>query len=425
VLKRIAAATAWAAVAVFASRPLQADSEAPCTRVNRANVVLCALRASLPVRAEQQTVEALDGRRRTVGALFGANPVVTLTGGKHTLGSEQGYTWFASLSQELEIAGQVGARRGDVDAQLDAQRGRVTFTEREVSVAAWTAYFDYLAAQEKQRLAERLGVLARALATTARARSEKGLIAPVESDVAEAAAAKLTQARLQSERNAARADAMLRVLMGIDPSGKALMVEGELEPLLVSSSARAKAATAPADRPEVRIADAERRALELRASAARRSQVPNPSVSVFAQNDSFEGKVLGLGLALPLPIPGWSRTFAGEVAENEALARRADTETEREKREARFEVITALQAYDSRLREVEVFPADQILRADQSLQALAEEVQTGRLAVRDAIIAQQALIDLLHAQIEARRGLCLASVALLRALGMPLERGTS
>ncbi len=416
-------ATAWAAAAVLASSPVKGELDALCTRIHRVNVVQCALRASLQVRAEQQSVEALQGRRSTASALFSSNPVVSVTGGRHTVDADQGFTWFASLSQELEIAGQVGARRGAVDAQLDAQRGRVTLSERDVTVTAWSAYFEALAAQEELRLSERLGTLAAALATTARARSDKGLLPPVESDVAEATATRLTQLRLSSERRVARANAVLASMMGADPTGTVLSVDGDLVPLSLADSARTKAPTAPVDRPEVQIADAERRALELRAETFRRSRVPNPSVSVFAQNDPFEGRVLGLGLALPLPIPGWSRTFSGEVAETDALARRAAIEAERAKREVRLEVVTALQAYESRQREVEAFTVDQIRRADQSLQALSEEVQAGRLAVRDAIITQQALIELLQSHLEARRALCLASVELLRALGMPLERG--
>jgi outer membrane protein, heavy metal efflux system len=424
VRKAFWAATAWAAVAVAASSPVEAESETPCTRVTRANVVQCALRASLQVRAEQQSVEALQGRRVTASALFNSNPVVSLTGGKHSVSGDQGYTWFASLSQELEVAGQVGTRRGAVDAQLDAQRSRVTLSERDVTVAAWTAYFEVIATQEELRLSERLGTLARALATTARARSEKGLIAPVESDVAEASATRLNQMRLASERRAGRANAVLAWMMGADPTASIPSVDGELTPLPFSNSARAKAPTAPADRPEVQVADAERRALELRASTFRRSRVPNPSVSVFAQNDPFEGRIIGLGLAFPLPIPGWSRTFGGEVAESDALARRAAIEAERARRDVRLEVVTALQAYESRSREVETFSVEQIRSADKSLQALGEEVQAGRLGVRDAIITQQALIDLLHSHLEARKALCLASVEILRALGIPLERGT-
>ena len=56
--------------------------------------------------------------------------------------------------------------------------------------------------------------------------------------------------------------------------------------------------------------------------------------------------------------------------------------------------------------------------------ALAQEIEAGRLTVRDAVVAQQALIELLSASVAARRALCIASVDLAKALGVSLEGGT-
>jgi cobalt-zinc-cadmium efflux system outer membrane protein len=386
--------------------------------------VQCALRADFHVRADQQSVQALEGRRINASALFSSNPVVNLTGAAHTLGADRGYAWSASVSQELEIAGQVGTRRGAVNAELDAQRARVRLAERDVAVAAWIAYFETIAAREELRLSQTLGTLARGLQTTARARSEKGLIAPIESDVAEAAATKLNQALFASERRIAHARAALASIIGADPSGIGPIVEGELEPLPIEAGAKEKVPFAPADRPEVYIADAERKAIELRAETFQRSRIPNPSVSVFAQNDPFEGRVIGLGLAFPLPIPGWSHTYRGEATETSALARRAAIDAERTKRQVRLEIVTALQEYESRRHEVEAFSSEQIDSAEQSLQAIGDEVQSGRLAVRDAIVTQQALVELLRSHLEARHAICLASIELLRAIGAPLDKGT-
>jgi cobalt-zinc-cadmium efflux system outer membrane protein len=179
------------------------------------------------------------------------------------------------------------------------------------------------------------------------------------------------------------------------------------------------------DRPETQALDAERRAMQLRASAFRRSRVPNPTLSVFAQNDGFNERVLGLGVSLPIPIPGnVGRTYDGEVAEAEALAQRATAEREQVRREMRAKLAIAASAFESRRLEVAAFSAELRANAETSLNALGQEVATGRLSVRDAVIAQQALIDLLQNYVAARRAWCLASVELARAAGTPLERGT-
>jgi cobalt-zinc-cadmium efflux system outer membrane protein len=43
------------------------------------------------------------------------------------------------------------------------------------------------------------------------------------------------------------------------------------------------------------------------------------------------------------------------------------------------------------------------------------------LAVRDAVLAQQTLIELLQANVAAKRALCIASVELARAVGLRLD----
>jgi cobalt-zinc-cadmium efflux system outer membrane protein len=165
--------------------------------------------------------------------------------------------------------------------------------------------------------------------------------------------------------------------------------------------------------------------MELRASAFRRSRVPNPTISAFAENDGFNEHVFGLGLSLPIPIPGnVGRTYAGEVAEAEALARRAATEREQTRREIRVGLAVAAYAFQSRRLEVEAFSHELLANAETSLLALGQEVAAGRLTVRDAVIAQLPLIELLQNYITARRAWCVASVDLARAAGVPLERGT-
>jgi hypothetical protein len=62
-------------------------------------------------------------------------------------------------------------------------------------------------------------------------------------------------------------------------------------------------------------------------------------------------------------------------------------------------------------------------RADPALGDSGREIEAGRLSVRDALPHQQALIELLQGHLEELEAWCLASVALARALDLPLERG--
>jgi cobalt-zinc-cadmium efflux system outer membrane protein len=404
--------------AIAATYGSTAHSADCASDVTRDTVAPCAVRASPAVRGEQQVEQALDARRTAVSPLLPSNPILSVSAARRVGAGTEAYNWYAALSQEIEIAGQRGARRRAAETELAAQGQRVTVTQRDVAAGAYVAYFEALAAEEEKRLAARLEAIAGHVAKVARAMADKGLLAPVDADVADAAALRATQARLAAERSAHLQRVTLATFLGVSPASPP-NVRGDLVPLREASAAVTLEA-----RPEVQTSLLESRAMQERADAFRRARIPNISLSIFAQNDGFNERVLGVGLMLPIPLPyPVGRTYAGEIAESEALGRRATTDADRARREIGLAFAVAQQAYASRKTEVAAFTPERLQRADQGLASIAREIESGRLVVRDAVIAQQALIDLLRAHVEARRALCLASVDLARAAGVPLERG--
>ena len=427
-LQEILAAGLVATALTSISSTAVAEEGALCSsRVTRANVVQCALAASLTVSAERHELEATEARKVEVSSLLPSNPVLSLSAGRRTTPSSDATNWYAALGQEIEIAGQRGARRDAAQAAVDAQSKRVLLSRRDTAALAWMSFFDAVAAREEQRLADRLTAATEAVSTVAHARADKGLIAPVDADLADATTLRVLQVKLSADRRAAQGQAALASMLGLDPTKASFAVEGELVPVAgVDDALASYASKAVAERPEVLVFDAERRAHELRADAFRRTRIPNPTLSIFAQNDGFNELVLGAGVAFPIPLPGnVGRTYIGEIATAEALARRAGTDRARVEREIRLEVTTAAQAFQSRAKEVQAFSQERVARAETSLLALGQEVEAGRLAVRDAVVAQQSFIELLRANVEARRAWCLASVDLARALGLPLEGRSS
>jgi len=136
--------------------------------------------------------------------------------------------------------------------------------------------------------------------------------------------------------------------------------------------------------------------------------------------------MIGFGLALPIVFPQpVGRTYEGEILESEALSHKLMTDAEDKKRTARREIATARQAYDASMQARNLYSPERIARAQKSLESIASEIEAGRLLIRDAIVAQQTLVEMLRASIEARRAVCVASVALAKAAGIALERGAS
>jgi len=413
-------------VAVTNVAMTNAQSARSCSPITRSNVVPCAISASYALAADNYSREAAEGRRTAVSPLLPSNPVLSVFGGRRWQSGEDGHHWAASLSQELEIAGQREVRREAAQADIESQSQRVVARRREIAVEAWIAYFNAIAAAEELRLAGRLAQTAQRVATVARAKAEKGLLAPIDADIADAASVRVLQGKLAADRRSVAMNATLTSLLGLSSSGGSGAIEGELVPFDgVASTVGVRAGGQPDLRPEVRALDAERRAHEARAHAFRRIRVPNPTVTLAGETDRFEGHVFAVGLAFPIPIPGnVGRTYAGEIAEEEALSRRSAAERDKLRRDVSLQVTTARNAFESYGQEVQAFSSDRLSRAEEDLRALADELEAGRLAVRDAIVAQQAMIDLLQANVATRRAWCLASVELAFAAGLPLERGT-
>jgi cobalt-zinc-cadmium efflux system outer membrane protein len=408
-------------VAAWLGVPAVARAQESCgTHVTRSNVVSCALARSFAIEAERAGTAAAEGRRLAASPVLPSNPVLSATAGRRQdpLAGETGAAWDVSVSQELEIAGQRGLRREAAEADVAAQRARVAQTERDVATDALDAYFEVLAAREESALAGQLVAIGTRVATVARAKAAGGLVAPVDADVADAELAGLAQEKLAADRRLRTARAALASQLGLDAVPEAWTVEGELAPL-DAPELRGALAT-PRERPEVQALEAERRAHALRADAFRRSRIPNPTVSVFGQN--YE-RSLGAGIAIPIPVPGLGRTYDGEIAEAEALSRRAKAEADHARRTARRDVQLATVAVEARVAELAAFPEDLVKRAESSLESMASEVESGRLAVRDAMVAQRSLVDLLRKRVAARHALCAASVELARAVGAPLEGG--
>ncbi len=394
------------------------------SKVARDNVVACAVGASLTVRAQKEATEAAKGRETAAEPVLPSSPVLSVTAAQRTSsGIRPLANWSVALFQEIEIAGQRGARQRAAGEGVAAEKQRTAATERDAALAAWRAYFEALGAKEDVRRAKKVEALAAKIDVAVTAGAQGGLAAGIDTELAGARLLQATQARLGAERAEKAAVVALATLWGRDPSLPALAVEGALTPLAGVEDFVAKSSPKPAaDKPEALALEADKRALEARADELSRARVPNVTLSVFVQNDGVNELVVGAGLTIPIPLPQpVGRTNAGEIAEAEALARKAGTEAEAVRRAARGDVASAVSEYTSRKAEVDAFSAERLARAEASLANIAAEIAAGRYSLKDAAQAQQALVEVLAAHVQAQKALCLASIEVVRAAGLPIE----
>ncbi len=394
-------------------------------------VVGCALFASPEIQSARKELAALAGQRIRAGTLLPSYPLLQVNvagrippasapaGGAE---SATALNWYLTLAQEIEIAGQRGARLVTVDTETIAQLRRVAVAEQEAAAAALFAYYDVLAAQEERTLATELSQLAASLEALAAARAREALAAPIDAEVAYAEATRLTALLYENERRLATTQAVLSRLLG---TAGPIPLTGELwtdaEGVTPPETEETLIEQALALRGEIAAAEMEEQALRARVRLLRRERIPNLTLSIFAQRDGFDEQVFGGGLSVPLMLPaplGPSRR--GEIVEAQAHVEQAGLETERLRRKVRMEVERAVSSERSYSAELRLFPAERIRQAHASLRALAQALTARQLPIREALLAQRSLIELLQSHLRARLGYALARVERLRASGEPL-----
>jgi outer membrane protein, heavy metal efflux system len=414
--------------ALLSALPAAAEPVASCSPVTRENVAACVVKASAAVRADREAMAAATGRQTAAAPWFPSNPTLSVTlarrGGTENRGDTLNYT--AALSQELEVAGSRAARRRAADADVEARGHEWVATARRAAADGYLAWFELLAARDAVRVARLLEGTAQQIARVTKGRADAGVASPLDAELADAASLRVTQARLDAERQERADTARLASLLGRDPTRESVAATGELEPLAPNGKLEdvmhAATAEIASRRPELRALASDQRAWEARAEAFRRARVPNLSLQLFAQNDGYNERVLGAGLMVPIPLPQpIGHFYTGEIREAEALARQTTARRELLVRELGTELATAVAAYESRRSEVALYTEERATRSERMLSEIGKEIEAGRLSVRDALLAQQQLIDVLRARVETRRALCLASVDLALAAGVALE----
>lgn len=431
-----------------------AVAEPPCRgAVDAATAARCALANSPEVLAARLGLRALAQQRQSAGRWLPSHPLLTFSLAERrppsgSTGSDGAavLNWYFTLSQEIEIGGQRGKRLAVLDAEASAGLRRLAALEQETAATALAAYGEVLATRDELALAERAAEVATALSRYSSARAAQELVPQVESDLARAEAARLLLLRGEAAQRQRNASALLQVLVGPAPdpgrdeaadagSPTVIPIQGvQLEELLPSAGegpeARAEedestlktlVAQALRLRADLAVAQDEVRIREAQWALLRRARVPNVGLSFMAQSDGFSERVLGGGVSLPLPLPepiGPSR--GGDIAAAATGVAQAQAGVGVRARQVELEVRRAQASLAAAKRSLAEVPAELIARAQTDLWAIAEAIRGGRVALREALLWQRGLLELLQLHLRARRELALSRIELRRALGVPL-----
>lgn len=393
------------------TRPADAASRDGCRRLDSPGAAArCAVDRSPALAIADADVEIARAHRDGAKVLLPSNPTVDLLVARRKGPTDRDVNVYGTLRQEVEIAGQRRLRMRVADAEIDASRADAAAVRRTLAAEAMLAYYDAVAAQRLEAEIGKVVEVARALETLARERVEAGAAAGLELELTRAARVVAARRWIDARRRATVARAALASLVASDAG---VEVDGELRPLDT-------AAAGP--RPELEGSAARIRAWERRTAVIRRDRVPEASFVATVQRDGFGEFVAGGGISLGIPLPSpLGRTARAEITAARAEARRARGERERVRRSIDLEAASATAELATSRETLALYEPAITQSARETLDALAAALAAGQLELRDALLAQQSLLELLAGQLEAEHRVCIAAVELAHANGADLE----
>jgi cobalt-zinc-cadmium efflux system outer membrane protein len=355
-----------------------------------------ALAAHPGLRAAGNEAAAQEGAIGQAGAL--PNPELELL----REGRERSNrTTTAQLGIPFELGGKRAARvdaarqeREHALAALDALRAQV----RADTVAA---YYDVVAAGERQRLARELVAVAERATHAAARRADTGKASPLEATRAKVAQSSLQIEAIQAARELAAARIRLAAQWGGDPATLVLASPGVIEAPAVPPLAGLEARLASA--PDLRraLAGVAHRSALVRVEESRR--MPDVTLIVGAQRESSnermgEERRALLGVSVPLPL--FNRN-SGAVLESLRRVDKARDELDAERVRLHAALAQAHGQLAAASEEAALVKSEVLPGAEQAYAAANRGYELGKFGLIDVLDAQRTLVQSRHQYLKA------------------------
>jgi cobalt-zinc-cadmium efflux system outer membrane protein len=382
---------------------------------------LAAARSNNPdLLAVRQELEIARGRLVKAEYPSQFNPELAGEGAQRRLGAGgSGTDYGVALSQEVEVAGQRGARIAEARVNLEVTEQRVRDRTRLIEADVKQAFFSALARRQRRDLFQRVELLNRRVRDASKARVDAGESPVMEANLAEIRFGQARKDTIVAERDYAAAMLTLKRLLNVPPE-RALDPTGELRGTPTVYVVAELLTRATHSRPDVLAGRRELTRVDAEAALTRRLVVPNPTFEAFyRQEASAEGAdhIAGGGVRIPLPV------FDRRQGELVALAgrhRQAQFEIDATVRTVEQEVAAAFQDYEAARREVEIFEHDILARADENFRFIETAYRAGKIDFLQFIVVQNDLVSAQLSYVDSLAAFRTAEVNLERAVGAPL-----
>lgn len=345
------------------------------------------------------------------------NPQITAATGPRIVRGEAGVDVTASLSQEIQVAGERGLR-------IDAAAGFLEQVDAEIEDVRWAvhaqvhaAFHRALVERSRLKLAEEVLAYQEGLASVVERRVSAGDVAPFTKRLAEVEVAQAKQAAVADRQRYRAARLELAQLAGW-PIDDLPSPTGALDTPRAPETLERLVAAAEKKLPALRARDAAARAAAAQVAAADRAIFPQPVLGVqwTQEGNPIEGAnqiILGT-VSVPIPSFQLNQAERARARADEQIAR-AELEALRRQLEgnvalARSEVVAASERVHS--YGTEVLP-----RFSENLNMLRRAFELGEIDLLELSVGRERLLRAQSDALDAHLDYFVAVAALERAVG--------
>ena len=319
-----------------------------------------------------------------------SRPNPTLSGQVEDLRSQNRIATIA-ISQQLETAGKRDKRMAAADASLAMADADIRVAQAEISAKVYAAFYQVLAAQQAQALAQELLKIATTSKETTAKRVLAGKVSPVEETKAKVAEAGLKIDLANASQQLASAKQRLASLWAKSDSQVDYMAVGELENLKTLPKLHdlmAQLANSPRLK-KASLAITQKQAL----SAIEQSkQTPDVTVSLGAKRNEELGGITQAIIGLSIAIPVFDKNQG-----NLQSARAREFQSIDEKIALENQLKTELaDAYNRRQLQIEasnMYQQDILQGAQSAYEAARKGFEFGKFSFLEVLDAQRTLFQ--------------------------------
>lgn len=366
----------------------------------------------------QAEIAGARGRLRGASRLVRANPELEgAFGPRRVSGEEATNDLDVSLTQELEVFGQRGARVDAAEALLAAAEDRLEARRIDVAAEVRTAFARALGAEQRLAIAEESLALAQEEVAAAEERLRIGASSRIEVNAARASIGRAARERAASAQRRTAASTALVVLTGADPA-EPVEPKGTLDAEVRAIGALdGLVEKGLADRKDVAAARRELDAARAERRLASRVALPNPRLGVaYSEEGDAQGtaRITQGILAFDLPIFDRNQGERGAAAARE---RQAEVALAALTRVTRAEVAQAVARLEAARAATQAWTGGQLAAVTENMTLVDEAYRAGKVDFFQLLVIRRETLEARNGYVDALEELRAAEAELLRSIG--------